>query len=94
MKFAQQHSSTAAQQHSSTAAQQHSSYSKLLNVQEAAAFLSIKKHTLEDWIYSNRYPGLKSVKLGGARRFREQDLVEFIESRMQTTTVGKRGENE
>ncbi|MDR1255863.1 MAG: helix-turn-helix domain-containing protein [Puniceicoccales bacterium] len=53
----------------------------------------MKKHTLEDWIYSNRYPGLKSVKLGGARRFRERDLIEFIESRMQTTTVDKRGEN-
>jgi excisionase family DNA binding protein len=55
---------------------------KLLNTKEAAEFLNIKPHTVEDWAYSKRHPGLKSIKIGGARRFREEDLLEFIESRM------------
>jgi excisionase family DNA binding protein len=60
---------------------------KLLNIEEAAEFLGIKKCTLINWLSTKRYPGLKSIKLGGARRFREQDLVEFIESRVCTTTL-------
>ncbi|MDR1457514.1 MAG: helix-turn-helix domain-containing protein [Puniceicoccales bacterium] len=60
---------------------------KLLNVEEAAEFLGIKKSTLTHWLSAKIYPGLKSIKLGGLRRFREQDLIEFIESRVCTTTV-------
>ncbi|MDR2777131.1 MAG: helix-turn-helix domain-containing protein [Puniceicoccales bacterium] len=60
---------------------------KLLNTEEAAEFLGITKYTLINWLSTKRYPGLKSIKLGGARRFREQDLAEFIESRICTTTV-------
>ncbi|MDR1528123.1 MAG: helix-turn-helix domain-containing protein [Puniceicoccales bacterium] len=59
----------------------------MLNTEEAAEFLGITKYTLINWLSTKRYPGLKSIKLGGARRFREQDLIEFIESRICTTTV-------
>jgi hypothetical protein len=38
-------------------------------------------------VSTKKYPGLKSIKLGGARRFRKEDLIEFIESRICTTTV-------
>ncbi|MDR2779086.1 MAG: helix-turn-helix domain-containing protein [Puniceicoccales bacterium] len=60
---------------------------KLLTIKEAAVILSINPRTLQNWISTKRCSGLKSVKLGGARRFREQDLTEFIESRICTTTV-------
>jgi excisionase family DNA binding protein len=58
----------------------------LLDVKEAAKFLGVTPGTLSVWICTKRYP-IKSVKLGGLRRFREEDLIEFIESRICTTTL-------
>jgi excisionase family DNA binding protein len=58
----------------------------LLDVKEAAKFLGVTSGTLSVWICTKRYP-IKSIKLGGLRRFREEDLIEFIESRICTTTV-------
>jgi excisionase family DNA binding protein len=60
----------------------------LLNVKEAAKFLGINFCTLIDWVYSKRYPGLKSINLGGARRFVESDLMKFIGSREETISTG------
>jgi hypothetical protein len=60
---------------------------KLLIVEEAVNFLNVRPHLSENWLCSKRDTGLKSIKLKGTRRFREQDLVEFIESRICTTTV-------
>ncbi|MDR2432794.1 MAG: helix-turn-helix domain-containing protein, partial [Puniceicoccales bacterium] len=53
----------------------HSKY-KLLNTKEAAEFLGITKYTLAHWLSTKRYPGLNSIKLGGARRFREEDHID------------------
>ncbi|MDR1528275.1 MAG: helix-turn-helix domain-containing protein [Puniceicoccales bacterium] len=39
---------------------------KLLNSKETAEFLGITKYTLINWLSTKRYPGLKSIKLGGA----------------------------
>jgi hypothetical protein len=53
--------------------------SKLLNSREAAKFLCINQRTLQNWLSTKRHPGLKFIKLGGARKFREEDLIEFID---------------
>jgi excisionase family DNA binding protein len=60
---------------------------RLLTVKEAAEFLGIKPGTLHFWITTKCYPGLKSIKLGGVRRFFEGDLIEFVESRREAPTV-------
>jgi excisionase family DNA binding protein len=56
----------------------------LLDVKEAARFLGIKTSTLSFWLSTNKYPKLKSIKIGRYRRFLKQDLVEFIESLSHT----------
>jgi excisionase family DNA binding protein len=56
---------------------------KLLTTKEAAEFLRINLRTLQTWIRLGKYPTLKSIKLGRLRKFREQDLADFIESRVQ-----------
>ena len=51
---------------------------RLLNVDEAAAMLSIQPTTLRNWAYQRR---IAKVKLGGKRgalRFRESDVQKFI----------------
>jgi excisionase family DNA binding protein len=58
----------------------------LLDVKEAAEFLGINPRTLQGWISTKQYPELKSIKLGRLRKFREADLLEFLESRVQTAT--------
>ena len=50
---------------------------RLLNQDEAAAMLAMKPRTLEYWRSINY--GLPYVKLGKLVRYRESDLVEFIE---------------
>lgn len=52
------------------------SLDRLLDVQEAAALLSVKVSTLRQWTYQRRIP---VVKLGRAVRFRESDLKRLIE---------------
>jgi excisionase family DNA binding protein len=70
-----------------TAAQQRDADTyKLMNIKEAAERLGIKPHTLSTWITTKRYP-IKSIKLGRLVKFREKDLIEFIESRVRTTAV-------
>jgi predicted DNA-binding transcriptional regulator AlpA len=54
---------------------------RLLTSSEAAAHLGLKNpHTLAVWRSTGRYPGLKYVKIGRAVRYREQDVMCFIES--------------
>jgi hypothetical protein len=36
---------------------------KLLDVKEAAEFLRVKTDTLLLWLYTNKYPQLKSIKM-------------------------------
>ncbi|MDR3274063.1 MAG: helix-turn-helix domain-containing protein [Puniceicoccales bacterium] len=55
----------------------------MLSVREAAEFLSIKERTLTDWLTTKRYP-IKHIKVGRLVRFREEDLLEFIESQVRT----------
>ncbi|MDR2432184.1 MAG: helix-turn-helix domain-containing protein [Puniceicoccales bacterium] len=58
----------------------------MLDVKEAAEFLGINPRTLQSWVSTKQYPELKSIKLGRLRKFREADLWEFLESRVQGAT--------
>jgi predicted DNA-binding transcriptional regulator AlpA len=52
---------------------------KLLNPPEAAEFLSVSKITLAGWRCSKRY-SLPYIKIGRLVRYRQADLVAFLES--------------
>jgi predicted DNA-binding transcriptional regulator AlpA len=52
---------------------------KLLNPPEAAEFLSVSKITLAGWRCSKRY-SLPYIKIGRLVRYRQSDLVAFLES--------------
>jgi Helix-turn-helix domain len=54
-------------------------YPKLLNSPEAAEFLSVSKITLAGWRCSKRY-SLPYVKIGSLVRYRQADLVAFLDS--------------
>ncbi len=51
---------------------------KLYTRQEAAEFLGISQGTLAVWSCTDRYP-LKYVKIGRLVRYRESDLMDFLE---------------
>jgi predicted DNA-binding transcriptional regulator AlpA len=54
--------------------------SRLLDTNEAAEFLGTAPSTLTIWRCTKRYP-LPYIKVGGAVKYRESDLLEFLESR-------------
>lgn len=55
----------------------------LLDVREAAAALGISRHTVRSWVFQRRIP---FVRIGGAIRFRHEDLRQFIDA--HTVGVG------
>lgn len=55
---------------------------ELLNKTEAAAYLSLRPQTLDNWRSTGRYR-LPFIRIGArAIRYRRQDLERFLESRM------------
>ena len=56
----------------------------LLTTAEAAAFLALKKNTLEIWRVQGSGPAF--IKLGGAVRYKASDLENFIASRTKAST--------
>lgn len=61
----------------------------LLTTAEAAEALGLKKNTLEIWRL--RGTNLKFVKLGTLIRYRSQDILEYIESQLCTSTSDEGG---
>jgi hypothetical protein len=59
--------------------------STLLDTEQAAKLLRVKSHTLEVWRCNKRYP-LKFVSIGSKIFYRDQDIEEFIQSRVQSGT--------
>jgi excisionase family DNA binding protein len=55
-------------------------YENLMTTAEAAKYLGVKTNTVTNWICTGRYP-LKSIKVGRLRKFRREDLDEFLRSR-------------
>lgn len=50
----------------------------LLTREQAAAYLGLKKRTLDVWACNNRY-NLKFIKVGRLAKYRITDLDEFLE---------------
>jgi excisionase family DNA binding protein len=59
-------------------------WDRLLTRRDAARLLNLKKSTLEAW--ATRGGGPAYVKLGRAVRYRESDLVKFVESQLRQNT--------
>lgn len=55
-------------------------HSRLLNRQEAAAFLGVKEDTLAVWLSTKKYD-IPVVKVGRLVRYRFSDLLDFIDRR-------------
>ena len=67
---------------------------KLLNEDDAAALLGVEATTLAVWRCTKRY-GLAYVRVGRLIRYKESDLLDFLESRrvmpgQVRATVGRR----
>lgn len=56
--------------------------SELLTTDEAARFLHVQRNTLEIWRSTHRVR-IPFVKLGGAVRYRRQDLEKFVRDNLQ-----------
>lgn len=52
---------------------------KLLTRKEAAEFLGLSEGTLAVWKTTKRYP-LPVIKVGRSVRYREADLIKFLDS--------------
>jgi len=50
---------------------------KLMTTQEAAMYLGLNTKTLNNWRYAQK-TNLKYIKLGGAIRYSQKDLDDFI----------------
>lgn len=59
--------------------------STLMNMDEASAYLNIRKSTLYQFCMRRQIP---CVKLGRLTRFRKQDLVLWVENRLQGVSNG------
>lgn len=53
----------------------------LLTPEEAAGMLGVKVGTLQTWRARKRYP-LRYIKIGALVRYRQGDLIDFINSRL------------
>lgn len=61
---------------------------RLLSVTEAAAVLGLSPQTLNRWRCERAGKGPRWLKLGGAIRYREADLVAYIERSAQSPEPG------
>lgn len=59
-------------------------HNKFLNTKEAADFLDLKQNTLEVWRTLGKGP--KFLKIGRAVRYRVQDLEEYIDKNIWSST--------
>ncbi len=57
----------------------------MFDTKGAADFLQLSWHTLNDWRSKGRGP--RFVKLGGAVRYRRQDLEDWLDSRVYCNTT-------
>ncbi len=62
----------------------------LLTPEQAAAFLQLHPNTLANWRHSRRVE-IPYVKIGGAVRYRETDLLEFLQRNTTAAPVPDTG---
>lgn len=61
---------------------------KLINIDELAEYLALKKQTIYNWLSDGKISG---IKVGGVWRFDRRDVDEWLKSR---TRMSKPGENQ
>lgn len=61
-----------------------SNSASLLNSDKAAKYLGLKPSTLDVWACTGRY-NLKYIKVGRLRKYRQEDLDEFLTLRTVST---------
>jgi len=55
----------------------------LYTPEETATFLKLNPKTLEVWRATERYPGRRSTKVGGAVRYWGEDILAFVNGEHQ-----------
>ncbi len=55
---------------------------RFMTASEAAVYLNVEVQTLGAWRASNKYPGLRYLKIGSKVRYRKCDLDAWLESRV------------
>jgi len=61
---------------------------KLINIDELAEYLALKKQTIYNWLSDGKISG---IKVGGVWRFDRKDVDEWLKSR---TRISKPGDNQ
>ena len=62
---------------------------KLLNVEQIAEILQVKKSTIREWTHKKFIP---FVKFGKLVRFRESDILNWLQERSRKTSEKNTGE--
>jgi hypothetical protein len=58
-----------------------------VSLKDALDYLNLSASALENWIRYNRYPELRSIKIGKHRRFLMEDLLAFVMARREETAM-------
>ncbi len=61
---------------------------KLINIDELAEYLALKKQTIYNWLSDGKISG---IKVGGVWRFDRKEVDEWLKSR---TRISKPGDNQ
>jgi excisionase family DNA binding protein len=56
--------------------------SRLIDIDELADYLKLKKQTIYNWLHQRKIAG---IKVGGVWRFDRKDIDEWLKSRRQLT---------
>jgi excisionase family DNA binding protein len=58
---------------------------RLINIDELADYLKLKKQTIYNWLNQGKISG---IKVGGVWRFERKDIDSWIKSRKRISTSG------
>ena len=61
----------------------------LMNIDELAAYLKVKKQTIYNWLNLKKIPG---IKMGHVWRFRKQEINRWLKAQRQEARGAKRGD--
>ena len=58
---------------------------KLMDIDELAAYLRLKRQTIYNWLHQNKISG---IKIGGVWRFNKQDIDAWLSTKRRTAKSG------
>ncbi len=53
-------------------------YNKLMDIEELAEYLRLRRQTIYNWLYQNKISG---IKIGGVWRFNKRDIDNWLKSK-------------